>query len=174
MMTGMVRLRVILAVVTVMAAAGVVIGLSSAGAETDQPAVINEEIVVGGVTVYRTERDNGPALYEIHPLSDAEVSDLDKAPAFGADSYDYLTTGDVDACELLAGRPGQLVKGCAVALAMQQRGDLDAKPGLAQLVYSVCGRDPGPGEIEDCGGQVITEDQVAAAQQRMRDALAPG
>ena len=64
------------------------------------------------------------------------------------------------------------MKGCAIALAMKQYGDVDAKPGLAQLVYTVCGRDPGPGEIEDCGGRVVTEAEVTAAQQRMRDALA--
>ncbi len=165
------RAGVIIAAVAVVGAAGALIVLSSAGAETQGASVVNEEVIIDGVTVYRTERDNGPAVYNLDPLGDAAFAALETGPAFGSDSYNYMTTGDIDGCELLAQRPGMVGKGCAIALAMNQYGDVNAKPGPAHLVYSVCGRDPGPGEIEDCGDRTVTDDDVATAQQRMREAL---
>lgn len=160
-----------LAGVSVAVATVAVIGFSSAGADT-ATSTVNEEVVIDGITVYRTERDNGPATYKLDPMNGAQVADIETAPAFGSNSYNYMTTGDLDGCELLAQRPGNVGKGCAIALAMNQYGDVNAEPGPAQLVYTVCGRDPGPGEIADCGARTISEDEVAAAQERMRDALA--
>ena len=74
------RAGVVFAAVAVVAAAGALIGLSSAGAKTEKATAVNEEIVIGGVTVYRTERDAGPAVYTLDPLSDGDVADLADAP----------------------------------------------------------------------------------------------
>lgn len=141
---------------------------NDAAAATEEDATV-EEVVIGGVTVYRTERDVGAALYALHPPGDDEA---DRANVPPGDSYSYMTTGDVDGCQLLAQRPGNLVEGCAIVLAMKRFGDLDAKPGPAETVYTVCGRDPGPGEVRACDGQVVTEAEATAAQKRMRAALA--
>lgn len=143
--------------------AAIAFGLSSAGAQSSGAFV--EEMVVDGVTVYRgvPEGDGNP-LHSIHPLG-AEKLALGSAAAYRA------TSADLAGCRLLAGRPGQVNDGCALLLAEYERGDLVVTPGAARIVYGVCGHPPGPGEVNQCPGHVVGDDDVDAARQQLRDRL---
>ena len=155
-------------------AAGAVAGFSVAGANTESVGepTASEKIVIDGVDVYRTEPPNGgPAVYGFEPPSEADIAAIEDTPAAFDGSDGWLTTGDLEACKFLVARPGTVVKGCALVLAQEQNGDLDLTDGPPQLVYSACGREPNPGEVEDCGGVVIDEAQVDAALEELRTAL---
>lgn len=168
------RRTVLMPVLAVSLVAGAVTGFSVAGANTEpasEPAA-SERLVIDGVDVYRTEPPTGgPASYGFEPPSQADIATIEENPMAFAGGDMWLTTGDLEACEFLVARPGAVVKGCALMLAQKQHGDLDLTEGPPQLVYSACGREPNPGEIEDCGGVVIEEAQVDAALEELRATL---
>lgn len=92
---------------------------------------------------------------------------IKELPSESAGASGWQTTGDLDACKFLSDRPGPVVDGCAQTLAQERFGDLELREGPAQY-----GREPAPGEIEDCGGVVIEEQQAEDALADLRAELA--
>jgi hypothetical protein len=174
---GRTRAAVVFFALVAVCAAGAVVGFSVAGADVDagsQPAEA-EHIAIDGVDVYRTELPSGgPAIYDLKPPSQDEVSSLDELPSDSVGSGKWLTTGDFDACKLVVKRAGSVVPNCAIALAQDQFGDLELTEGPAQLVYTVCGQKPAPGEVEACKDEVVEEAEVKASLDELREALGEG
>jgi hypothetical protein len=143
------------------------LSVAASGAGSTQPT--SEHIVVDGVSVYRTERsDGGRAVYTLSRLDPERREAIEQAQI---DPAPWATTGDLAGCKFLAAKPGSVTADCALMLAADQSADLNPITGPAQVVHSVCGREPYAGEVAACEGQVVAQTDVDDSLTALRSEL---